>query len=155
MFVMLFCVVFFLMIRRPPRSTLFPYTTLFRSIGAEHGVDVEVFGGGFRTVVALVVDGEGVVDGGIFAGDDDGSSVHAVFQGVEAGGGLALGGAGSGRFLRVGAICGDLSRGGHDYDLARGPGGIWGVGRQVIEGKRKKEKMFASLGIAWSLLARW
>src|SRR5947209_10981649 len=28
----LFCVVFFfLMIRRPPRSTLFPYTTLFRS----------------------------------------------------------------------------------------------------------------------------
>src|SRR2546428_2105296 len=27
---------FFLMIRRPPRSTLFPYTTLFRS--AEHGI---------------------------------------------------------------------------------------------------------------------
>ena len=27
----LFFVVFFLMIRRPPRSTLFPYTTLFRS----------------------------------------------------------------------------------------------------------------------------
>src|SRR3712207_8065424 len=25
------CYVFFLMIRRPPRSTLFPYTTLFRS----------------------------------------------------------------------------------------------------------------------------
>src|SRR6266446_8271601 len=34
---------FFLMIRRPPRSTLFPYTTLFRSpiallAGLEHGV---------------------------------------------------------------------------------------------------------------------
>src|SRR6266487_4808570 len=32
---------FFLMIRRPPRSTLFPYTTLFRSaarwLGAFHG----------------------------------------------------------------------------------------------------------------------
>src|SRR5438445_12175663 len=28
------CFFFFLMIRRPPRSTLFPYTTLFRS-GAE------------------------------------------------------------------------------------------------------------------------
>src|SRR2546430_8776033 len=28
----LVCVFFFLMIRRPPRSTLFPYTTLFRSI---------------------------------------------------------------------------------------------------------------------------
>src|SRR3712207_9491715 len=27
------CNVFFLMIRRPPRSTLFPYTTLFRSPG--------------------------------------------------------------------------------------------------------------------------
>src|SRR3712207_8068653 len=26
------CDVFFLMIRRPPRSTLFPYTTLFRSL---------------------------------------------------------------------------------------------------------------------------
>src|SRR3989475_10319568 len=34
---------FFLMIRRPPRSTLFPYTTLFRStrlnrLGGEHGI---------------------------------------------------------------------------------------------------------------------
>src|SRR5260370_3007747 len=28
---------FFLMIRRPPRSTLFPYTTLFRSISLRHG----------------------------------------------------------------------------------------------------------------------
>src|SRR5688572_6656321 len=26
---------FFLMIRRPPRSTLFPYTTLFRSLGGD------------------------------------------------------------------------------------------------------------------------
>src|SRR3712207_8291297 len=31
---------FFLMIRRPPRSTLFPYTTLFRSDRAQaHGAD--------------------------------------------------------------------------------------------------------------------
>src|ERR1039458_3433555 len=29
-----FCFFFFLMIRRPPRSTLFPYTTLFRSVQA-------------------------------------------------------------------------------------------------------------------------
>src|SRR3712207_7128430 len=28
---MSYCIFFFLMIRRPPRSTLFPYTTLFRS----------------------------------------------------------------------------------------------------------------------------
>src|SRR3712207_7690552 len=29
---------FFLMIRRPPRSTLFPYTTLFRSVRDEDGL---------------------------------------------------------------------------------------------------------------------
>jgi len=29
--------VFFLMIRRPPRSTLFPYTTLFRSAAVAAG----------------------------------------------------------------------------------------------------------------------
>src|SRR5476649_2993930 len=32
--------VFFLMIRRPPRSTLFPYTTLFRSVCNLRAVDV-------------------------------------------------------------------------------------------------------------------
>src|SRR5258706_16218308 len=31
---------FFLMIRRPPRSTLFPYTTLFRSAVTERAHDV-------------------------------------------------------------------------------------------------------------------
>src|SRR3712207_7617161 len=37
---------FFLMIRRPPRSTLFPYTTLFRS--KEYGIDaVEYWSGPF------------------------------------------------------------------------------------------------------------
>src|SRR2546430_10630076 len=36
---------FFLMIRRPPRSTLFPYTTLFRSgrVGADLARSVESF----------------------------------------------------------------------------------------------------------------
>src|SRR5437879_11653739 len=29
-------IIFFLMIRRPPRSTLFPYTTLFRSLFDTH-----------------------------------------------------------------------------------------------------------------------
>src|SRR2546427_9158435 len=37
----IFVYFFFLMIRRPPRSTLFPYTTLFRSIA---GLDTVVFG---------------------------------------------------------------------------------------------------------------
>src|SRR3712207_8086253 len=31
------CYCFFIMIRRPPRSTLFPYTTLFRSGQRAHG----------------------------------------------------------------------------------------------------------------------
>src|SRR2546426_6466800 len=34
---------FFLMIRRPPRSTLFPYTTLFRSVDHHLGVEREDF----------------------------------------------------------------------------------------------------------------
>src|SRR3990172_6999961 len=33
----LVCRLFFLMIRRPPRSTLFPYTTLFRSPALRRG----------------------------------------------------------------------------------------------------------------------
>src|SRR3712207_8954287 len=55
------CVLFFLMIRRPPRSTLFPYTTLFRSDGRrQHGLG---YGGGPgagaapRAVRALLVRG--------------------------------------------------------------------------------------------------
>src|SRR5438445_6285376 len=36
---MLFVCFFFLMIRRPPRSTLFPYTTLFRSRRDPSGLD--------------------------------------------------------------------------------------------------------------------
>src|SRR5256885_8321863 len=37
-----FLVFFFLMIRRPPRSTLFPYTTLFRSIIGPAQADLAV-----------------------------------------------------------------------------------------------------------------
>src|SRR5437016_11355638 len=35
----IFSFFFFLMIRRPPRSTLFPYTTLFRSLSTPGGGD--------------------------------------------------------------------------------------------------------------------
>src|SRR6266852_5621372 len=38
-FTIYICNFFFLMIRRPPRSTLFPYTTLFRSRGGDGGDD--------------------------------------------------------------------------------------------------------------------
>src|SRR3712207_9497863 len=53
MFVMV-CVFFFLMIRRPPRSTLFPYTTLFRSLNRlrvradDQGLDAHL---GFRELL--------------------------------------------------------------------------------------------------------
>ena len=87
-------------------------------IGAEHGTDVEGFGGGLGAELLEVVVGQGVVIGGVFAGDDDGGGVDAVLQGVEAGDGLALDGAGSGRFLGIGLIGRDLSGGCHDYDLA-------------------------------------
>src|SRR2546427_1907041 len=42
------------MIRRPPRSTLFPYTTLFRSIVAEAGVTATVATGTDVTAIAAV-----------------------------------------------------------------------------------------------------
>src|SRR5690348_17905234 len=59
---------FFLMIRRPPRSTLFPYTTLFRSLRlhllataqlVDRGLDVLLVGAGSlqrAADIALVVE---------------------------------------------------------------------------------------------------
>src|SRR2546429_1446636 len=46
------------MIRRPPRSTLFPYTTLFRSHRVEVGVE-ERLRQGARGFVTLRVEGDG------------------------------------------------------------------------------------------------
>src|SRR5256884_2312699 len=43
-----FCIFFFLMIRRPPRSTLFPYTTLFRSPDGGFGLHDTFIGLGDR-----------------------------------------------------------------------------------------------------------
>src|SRR2546425_3139630 len=49
---------FFLMIRRPPRSTLFPYTTLFRSHRLNTlGVDLLHFPDQLEDVVQLGLDG--------------------------------------------------------------------------------------------------
>jgi hypothetical protein len=94
-------------------------------VGAEHDIDVEGLGGGLGMEVAVVVGDESVVVGGIFAADDDRGGIDAVFQGIEAGGGLALGGAGSGGLLRVGAIGVELCGGCHDYDLARRLSEFW------------------------------
>src|SRR5258708_22252818 len=43
---------FFLMIRRPPRSTLFPYTTLFRSGSADGVAALEEAGAGGADLLA-------------------------------------------------------------------------------------------------------
>src|SRR5438309_7247571 len=43
------------MLRRPPRSTLFPYTTLFRSLGFHH--PVKLLRGGAHGVAALLEQG--------------------------------------------------------------------------------------------------
>src|SRR5437773_9634507 len=45
----------FLMIRRPPRSTLFPYTTLFRSL-RDRGDGLDPFGRRRRDFPAFLVD---------------------------------------------------------------------------------------------------
>src|SRR3712207_9524961 len=51
-------VFFFLMIRRPPRSTLFPYTTLFRSVDV--GGEDTTFGSySVRYVPVVLQDGSG------------------------------------------------------------------------------------------------
>src|SRR3712207_9093682 len=63
----IFCVflIFFLMIRRPPRSTLFPYTTLFRS-ERDGGIREAGRGGRGRTSRGNRA-GRGQVLGGAFA----------------------------------------------------------------------------------------
>src|SRR3712207_7850842 len=64
----MFILFFFLMIRRPPRSTLFPYTTLFRSLaalGAEGGLLLVG-----EEAVGVVVAELGVLPGGQAAGLD-------------------------------------------------------------------------------------
>src|ERR1039457_4145259 len=74
----IFCLFFFLMIRRPPRSTLFPYTTLFRSHGGpqqngggRRGV-VEDGKEGFQSAVAEMVEGIAAGEGKIGAGAVEG-----------------------------------------------------------------------------------
>src|SRR5439155_25348166 len=49
----LFPYLFFLMIRRPPRSTLFPYTTLFRSVFTRDRVAALAEGTPFEWVLHL------------------------------------------------------------------------------------------------------
>src|SRR5690606_41963225 len=55
-------VVFFLPILRPPRSTLFPYTTLFRSSAAQADpADINAAARGVVRIVIVELDGEEVI----------------------------------------------------------------------------------------------
>src|SRR5689334_24170975 len=59
---------FFLMIRRPPRSTLFPYTTLFRSSGWVVGTNIGVFtSAGGESPWTFVPLGLGPIDNAVIA----------------------------------------------------------------------------------------
>src|SRR5258708_16731239 len=59
------CAFFFLMIRRPPRSTLFPYTTLFRSASVSSKVAVAPC-----SCAGAVSAGEGVGVTGVVVGGE-------------------------------------------------------------------------------------
>src|SRR2546426_12754296 len=50
------------MIRRPPRSTLFPYTTLFRSPTGQKPADIAVTDGIITAIGSEVSDGAAVID---------------------------------------------------------------------------------------------
>src|SRR5690554_7451331 len=74
------CIFFFLMIRRPPRSTLFPYTTLFRSIA------IDDFGTGYSSLSYLKtlpldkikIDKSFVQD--VFDSEDNATIVKTIIQ---------------------------------------------------------------------------
>src|SRR2546425_4673841 len=51
------------MIRRPPRSTLFPYTTLFRSLLVNHDAAFEVGGESAHGVMGCRLHGHGFMQG--------------------------------------------------------------------------------------------
>src|SRR5258706_15297428 len=131
------------MIRRPPRSTLFPYTTLFRSAHALVGDEVGVGAVGVQGQIAMAErvlahiaggDHQGVWAGqqvriGV-VGDDVAGDGHAIVGGgvdiVDAGGGVVL------------AVDGDCHRLGIEsavvvlHRVGEGVGG-GGAGRQGLE----------------------
>lgn len=65
-------------------------------VGMDEGIDELALFGGSRAEALVVLDGEVFKDGGVLAANDGGLSVDAGFEGIEAGDGLALDGAGAG-----------------------------------------------------------
>jgi hypothetical protein len=86
---------------------------------ADEDVDVELFldGGGLAFLVIGI--GEAQQVGGIFTADEVGARVDAGFQGIHAGNGLALNGAGAGGFAGIAAIGLDLKKRRHRKVLGR------------------------------------
>ena len=87
-------VVFFLMIRRPPRSTLFPYTTLFRSGGGQgdggQGDGGQGDGGQYDTQIIAAMPADNINDAMQLLGADLGANAGSFSTDVLA----ALQGAG-------------------------------------------------------------
>src|SRR3989454_12301252 len=79
---------FFLMIRRPPRSTLFPYTTLFRSVRAVQAIAREH---GALLIVDEMLTGFGRT-GAMWAAEHDGVVPDIMTVGKGMGGGFPLSG---------------------------------------------------------------
>src|SRR5689334_25349013 len=77
--------IFFLMIRRPPRSTLFPYTTLFRSREIIHhlGEDVSEMARGELELAKLELRGVGrilAVEGALVRSEEHTSELQSQFH---------------------------------------------------------------------------
>src|SRR5258707_2153845 len=70
-----------LMIRRPPRSTLFPYTTLFRTISKAFNPTTIQSGGSSVTTLTLSNSNASVLTGGAFT--DTLSNMSAVVGAVD------------------------------------------------------------------------
>jgi hypothetical protein len=82
-------------------------------LAVDEGVDEHALLGGGGAEAVVIFAGEFLEGGGEFAADELGLGVDAGLEGIHGGAGLALGGAGSGGFLRVEAIGCELSLGCH------------------------------------------
>jgi hypothetical protein len=82
--------------------------TAEQPLGIDEDIDEGSLGGGLGLVVEEVLSRQGVEGRWVLATDDLRLGVDARFQGILGGGGLALSGAGTGRFLGVQAVGLDL-----------------------------------------------
>src|SRR2546427_4390711 len=65
------------MIRRPPRSTLFPYTTLFRSLGVVSRVTALDLVARSRLIVVLAQDQETEIPGKLYRSEEHTSELQS------------------------------------------------------------------------------